>query len=178
MSKKSLDRKTAKHLIIEGRDNGKTDQEIYYELTELYFDKKAIALLITGTANKPDIEKYKIYNNILLLLIGLTILIKVLNVLNLSLEGQVWVLLFIFIVPLLNIYFFYEIARYNAHIYRFCGILTIASFLQTVSKEASFLVSFVLSASIVGLAFFLDAKLFPNYSPNNLKKDNNGEFIL
>ena len=115
-------------------------------------------------------------------LIGLTILFKLLAVFSLSLsEGQLWALLFIFIVPILNIYFFYEIARYNAPIYRFCGLLTIASFLQTLGKTENgvdILISLALCAGIAGLSFYLDSKMFPDYSPKNLKKDNKGEYII
>jgi hypothetical protein len=49
MSKKSLERKPAQKFIIESRQNDKTDQEIYNDMTQQYFDKKAVALIITGT---------------------------------------------------------------------------------------------------------------------------------
>jgi hypothetical protein len=182
MSKKSLDRKVAQRTIIDCRANGKTDQEIYNELSQQYYDKKTVALLITGTVKDESRAKYKIYNNILLGLIGLTILFKVLAVFSLSLsEGQLWALLLIFIVPILNIYFFYEISRYNAPIYRFCGLLTIASFFQAVGKAENVIdifISLALCAGISGLSFYLDSKMFPDYSPKNLKKDNKGEYIL
>lgn len=40
MSKKSLDRKIAKKFIVDNRDNGKSDQEIYNELSQQYYDRE------------------------------------------------------------------------------------------------------------------------------------------
>jgi len=182
MNKKSFNKITVKKSIIESRANGKTDQEIYNELTQKYYDKKGIALFIPATATIENKNKYKLYNDVLLGAIGVVILLKIITIFSLSLaSGQMWALLFIFIVPLMNIYFFYEIARYNGQVYRICGMLTIAGFLQSISKLETgfdFLLTFIFTAVITGLSFYLDAKMFPNYKPTNLKKDNNGEYII
>ncbi|WP_276974125.1 hypothetical protein [Flavobacterium filum] len=182
MSKKSLDRKAAQTFIVDSRDNGKTDQEIYNELSELYYDKKSVALLITWTVTTENKKKYKVYNNILLGLLGLSILFKLLTVFSLTIQtGQIWTLLLVLIVPLLAGYFMYEIARYNGPIYRFCGMLTIAGFLQTIGKAENgtdITINLIFAGAVAGLSFYLDSKMFPNYSPKNLKKDSNGEYIL
>ena len=93
MNKKSLDRKTAQIFIIESREKGKTDQEIYFDLTQKYYDTKAVALLITGTVSIANKNKYKVYNNILVGLLGLSIVFKLLTILNLTVQtGQLWTL--------------------------------------------------------------------------------------
>ena len=182
MSKKSLDRKAAQKFIVDSRDNGKTDQEIYNKLSQQYYDKKSVALLITGTVTTENKNKYKVYNNILLGLLGLAILLRILLVFSLTIQtGQLWTLLLVFIVPLFAVYFAYEIARYNAPIYRFCGIMTIAGFMQTIGKSeggSDILINLVFAGAIAGLSFYLDSKMFPDFSPKNLKKDSNGEYIL
>jgi hypothetical protein len=182
MIKKSLDRKAAQRFIVFNRDNGKTDQEIYYELTQQYYDKKSIALLITGTVTSENKKKYRVYNNILLVLLGLSIFSKVLTILSLTIQtGQLLALLLVFIVPIFTVYFLYEIARYNGQIYRFCGLLAIANFFQTIGKVENItdiFIHIVFTGAVVGLSFYLDSKMFPDYSPNNLKKDSNGEYIL
>src|SRR5690606_34496427 len=133
--KKSLDRKAAHKSILEGREHGKTDQEIYNELSLKYYDKKSLALLITGTATTENKQKYRVYNNILLGLLGLAILLRLLLVFSLTIQtGKGWTLLLVFIVPLFAAYFAYEIARYKGPIYRFCGMMTIIGFLQTIGK--------------------------------------------
>ncbi|MCI1265054.1 MAG: hypothetical protein LKG19_00670 [Saprospiraceae bacterium] len=182
MSKKSLDRKAAQKFIVDSRDNGKSDQDIYNELSQQYLDKKSVALLITGTVTTENKNKYKLYNNILLGLLGLSILFKLLTVFSLTIRtGQLWTLLLVLVVPLFAGYFMYEIARYNGPIYRFCGILTVVGFLQAIGKAENgtdILINVILAGAVAGLSFYLDSKMFPDYSPKNLKKDSNGEYIL
>lgn len=182
MSKKTLDRKAAQQFIIASRDNNKTDQEIYNELVQQYYDKKDIALLITGTVTTGNKQKYKLYNNILLGLLGLAIVSRILLVVNLTMQsGQAWALLLVFIVPALAAYFAYEIARYNAPLYRVCGIMTLVGFAQSMSKSdggPELMVNLILASTIAGLCFYLDNKMFPHYTPQKLKKDSNGEYIL
>jgi predicted neutral ceramidase superfamily lipid hydrolase len=182
MSKKSLDRKSAQKFIIDSRTNQKTDQEIYNELSQLYYDKKSLALIITGTVKPENKNKYKLYNNILLGLLCLVIISRLILVFNLTIEtGQPLMLLLAFIVPLFSAYFAYEIARYNAPVYRICGIMTIVGFIQTVGKlegGTDILISLIFTSLIAGLSFYLDSKMFPDFSPKNLKKDDNGEYIL
>ena len=182
MNKKSLDRKAAQKFIIDNRDNGKSDQDIYNELSQQYFDKKSVTLLITATVTTENKNKYIIYNNVLLGLLGLVILLRILLVFSLTIQtGQLWTLLLVFIVPLFAAYFAYEIVRYNAPIYRFCGIMTIVGFMQTIGKSeggTDILINLVFAGAIAGLSFYLDSKMFPDYSPKNLKKDGNGEYIL
>ena len=182
MSKKSLDRKVVQKFIIDSRDNGKTDQEIYNELSQQYYDKKGVALLITGTVKTELKIKFKIYNNILIGLLFLSILFKLIMVASVTLQtGQLWTLLLVLIVPLFAGYFMYEIARYNGPIYRLCGMLTLAGFFQTISKAENgtdILINIIFAGAVAGLSFYLDSKMFPDYSPSNLKKDKNGEYIL
>lgn len=182
MSKNSLDTKTVKKFIVDSRDTGKTDQAIYNELSQQYYDKKSLALLITGTVTTENKNKYKIYNNVLLGLLCLAILLRFLHVFSLTIQtGQLWTLLLVFIVPLFAAYFAYEIARYNAPIYRFCGIMAIVGFIQTIGKSqegSDILINLVFAGAIAGLAFYLDSKMFPDFSPKKLKKDSNGEYIF
>jgi hypothetical protein len=180
MDKKSINRKTVKQFIIDNRNNGKTDQEIYDELAPQYFDKKTIALLITGTV-KPEIKKkYKQYNNILLGLLILTVLLKILTVIIWTIQvNQPLVLIFIFILPLFNIYFIYEISRYNAPIYRLCGIMSIVSILYSFTNAQNgidIFVTILVSGAIAGFSFYLNNSMFPNNNPKDLIKDINGEY--
>jgi glucan phosphoethanolaminetransferase (alkaline phosphatase superfamily) len=182
MSKKSLNRKAAQKFITESRDNGKTDQEIYNELAQQYYDKKSLALLITGTVTNANKNRYKVYNNILITLLAIVIVLRILSVFSLTIQtGQLWTLLLVLFVPIFAAYFAYEIARYNAPVYRFCGIMMILGFFQTMGNAddgTSIRINLALTIAIVSLAFYLDSKLFPHYSPRNLKQDSNGEYIL
>lgn len=181
MSKKSLDRKAAKQFIIANRAMNKTDQEIYNELSQQYYDKKAIALLITSMVTEENKRKYQVYNSILIGFIGITVLFKILIIVNLVIaENQAWYLLLAFLVPIFNLYFLYEIARYNGSIYRILGIWVIGFSFQSISKlgGTDLIINLILCILIAGLAFYLDKNMFPNYSPTNLKKDSKGEYIV
>jgi hypothetical protein len=83
MGKRSIDVKATRQFITENRAQGKTDQEIYNELSQEYYDKKNIALLITGTPTEEKKQQYGIYNKILLGLLGLSVMFKFLYVMSL-----------------------------------------------------------------------------------------------
>ena len=188
MSKTSINKKDVREFIIANRLNGKSDQEIYNDLSAKFYDKKTIALMIIGTVTQESKLKYKNLNAILLVLILFTILFKIYFVFGLTLQTDgLWPLFFIFIIPLLNVYFFYEVFRFNAVVYKFIGLLTIASLLKTFSNSIDsngitniieFLISFVIATGIIGLSLYLGNKLLPNYNPKKLIKDSDGEYIL
>jgi hypothetical protein len=82
MSKKSIEVKTVRKLILEGRNCGKTDQEIYHELSQEYYDKKSLVFLITGTVTVEKKNKYKMYNNFLIGLVALFFFFFFLSIFN------------------------------------------------------------------------------------------------
>lgn len=182
MSKKSLDRKAAKLFIVSSRDNGRTDQEIYNKLTEQYFDKKSLAILITETITAELKKTYKVYNNILIGPIGLSFAYNIYKVVIITMESrELWVLLFAIGFLFFAFYLIYEIWNYNKPIYKFCGIMTGLGFVQYMRKFENMehvFICLIVAGGIVGLSFYLNYKLFPNYKPNSLKKDDNGDYIL
>lgn len=182
MSKKSIDRKEATGFIEAARGEGKADSEIYDLLTEKHYDKKAVALLVLSTVKKENKEKYKIYNNLLVFLLALTALFKILTVFNLMVATQSAAFIFLlFLTPLFNILFLVYVAKYQAAIYRFCGLMSIVNAFRSITSNAGMadiVLMIVLSAIIAGLSFWLDQKMFPNYKPSNLKKDAEGNYQL
>lgn len=92
--------------------------------------------MITGTATQELKKKYKILNAVLLILIMITIIFTILLVFSLTLETNgLWPLLFVFIVLLINVYFFYEVFRFNAVSYKIIGLLTIAALFKGLSNS-------------------------------------------
>lgn len=184
MSKKSIEREAAQQAVVSLRLQGKTDQEIYNELAESYYDKKGLALLITATVTPELKEKYSALNKVLLALLALSVIFKLLAVFTISMDlGEPWFLIMLLFAPLINLYFIYEIARYNAPVYRFCGLLIIVGAMQSIGKTkeldaTSIIITIAFAAAIAGLSFYLDNNMFPNYRPNNLQKDSNGEYVL
>ena len=181
-----MDRKSIQKFIVEARDQGKADQEIYNELTPQYYDKKGVAMLITGTPTREDKQKYKFWNTVLLALIGLTILSKVILGFSIMLATHEAVaLLFVFVMPIINVWFFIEVARYNAPSYQAIGIFTFISLMQAFQQNQNHNipgiyspVNIVVTLLIGFLAFFLSGKLFPKFKSINMQKDEHGEYVV
>jgi spore maturation protein SpmA len=184
MVKKSINGKEAKKIVQDFREQGLSDQEIYIKLKEIYFDKMRIAALIKTTITKENLNKYKKFNNILLILMGITIILKVwTGIMFIIQTGKLFGLIFILFLPILNLLFFYSIKRYEASSYKLLGILMITGFFQSLTstnklEPIDIFISFILMSFISGLSFFLSAKLFPNYSIKRMRKDENGDYIL
>jgi hypothetical protein len=173
MSKKTLNHKTARKLIEEGRNRGKTDQDILNELSQIFYDKKTIALLISGTVTNNNKKQYKMYNNILIGLIGSFVLFNVfVDFCRIESFKDLWFSIPITLVfILLAGYCIFEIARYNAPVYRMCGIFTILySFqwyyikhYQISYNVVEIIIILFFIVAIVFFSFFLSKKMFPNY---------------
>ncbi len=183
MNLKKIKLKEISEIVAREREAGKTDQEIYNQLSPVYDNKKRLALAITGTVTTELKEKYKVYNNLLIGLLTVGAITKVLSVLGLVVNaGSPWFLLLLFIAPLLNLLFAYYVAQYQAHIYRACGLLMLINSMQILNmKEVTptgMVIALLFAGCIAALSFFLDFKMFPDFKPNKLQKDSNGEYIL
>ena len=179
---KKINQKEVREIIEESRKSGKSDQQIYNELIRFGYDKKTIALLITGTATPERKAQFKTLNTILLVLLGLTVIMKLLSVFALTMEtGEPLTKLLVLIVPLLNIYFMYEVAHYRAPAYRLIVILAIVGIFSTISRGGDIydiVVSAVVGGAIAFLAYYLDKNMFPNFRPRKMETDSNGDFVL
>ena len=168
-------------MIVEDKDKGKKDQEIYNELSPGFPNKKTLALLITGAATSGDRNRYKIYNNVLIGLLVLVVLLRLLGSFYLLKAGDLGDFAFSLIGFLFPALFIYGIAQYNAPFYRFCGFMVIVGSVSAIARENSagaILFDIVLIIAIAGLCFFLGNKMFPNYKPGKLRKDSNGNYLL
>ncbi len=182
MTKKSVVKKEVVTRINDLRVEGKGNQEIYAILSPEYFDRKEIAKIITATVTFERKEQYKVAQYALLVLIGITILFKVMFgfAFALALQSKV-ALITVLIFPALNIFFFVQVYRYEAAIYRLCGIFALIGLTRSFTNKIdapdwTMAVDVIIALSMVALCFFLDSKLFPNFTPNNMKPDKNGDF--
>ncbi|MBL7788325.1 MAG: hypothetical protein JNL75_00665 [Chitinophagales bacterium] len=50
--------------------------------------------------------------------------------------------------------------------------------MRKIETKEELLFNVVVIGTIVALSFFLDYKMFPNYNPNGLRKDMNGDYIF
>lgn len=196
MNKSAINYKEVRKYIIDSRLNGKTDREIYAELSDKDDDKKTIARMIAGMVTKDRKEKYRILNSIYLILILVVIIFHFIPVLKMVLESfDIWSFLFFLIGPSIYILFFYVANRYNATMYPVVGIWAILGFINklwslkdgthtigetiegikkisvTINTEGVDYLIYVISlCGIIFLSFYLKRKLLP-YKPHDLIKD-------
>lgn len=182
MNKRSIDKIAAEKFIIESRAIQKTDQEIYNELSQKYFDKKSIALLIIATVTEENKAKYKTLNNILHAFIIGAILFGAYQLLQISIQkGSFWGILYICGLISFFSYFIFRISRYTVTYYNFGGTMTILFLMQTFDRTDSWtirIIIIILASIIAGLCFYLYRNMFPDYRPYHLKVDQNGDFIF
>lgn len=182
MKKKSINTKQVNKLIETRINEGKPRNEILEELSETYFDKKTLATLIAMTPEIERKKKYKIYNDILLGLLILTIILKVLIGVLLLANVSIYAIPFAFLMPLLAVFFAIEVSRLKAYIYRVLGLMAIVSIGDSLGNLENFNFWFILDISIgVGitfLAFYLGNQMFPNYGFSGPKKDEKGNILL
>lgn len=191
MTYTKFDKKELAQIIDNERENGKSNQEIYNELKDKYFLKKNLALCILTQARVELKEKYKFQQNLLLGILGFLLLNKAFVIIELFLllakESNFNFVHFLLLIPffllasIVQIYSLSGISNYEYHTYRFLAMICIADFFQHMHqyKEAlSMAIAFVLTILIAYLCFSLYKNLFPKIDFRNLKKDENGDYIL
>jgi hypothetical protein len=182
VSKKSVDKKAVIAQIKSMRMEGRSDTEIYAKLSGEYYDRKTVATIITATVTEERKQKYKDAQVTLLVMLGLTIVFKLLMGAALLVNDQnVMTLILAILLPAVNIYLFVKVLQYEASIYRACGFVALMGLTRILNGSAqeagwAIAVDVLIIALIVGLSYHLDSKLFPLYSPQKMKADANGDF--
>ncbi len=181
--KKFLDRKEAVKYIEAELTKGTPRKDILQQLSQQYYGKHSIAMLIASIPNPELKRKYKILNDILLGLLLLIILNKlwysVILLSNFSFAAVPFIIQLVF-----NIYFAYEVTKYNARIYNLIGILALVGIWYLISNlgdtanGVAIILGVLLNLIIAILAFYLSLKIFPNYGFFGPKKDAKGNIIL
>ncbi|PZR25429.1 MAG: hypothetical protein DI535_18325 [Citrobacter freundii] len=176
-----MDQKTAKKIIDDRRSSGKNDQQIYDELSAHYDNKKNLALLITGTAPVQIRKQYKPYNNALIGLLAMILLFRLIGIFSLVAEGEVLGLLISLIGILLPVLFIYGFIHYMGAMYKLCGFLTVLGIVQLIASWDNVvfgIIGLIILIPMAFLSFYLSSKMFPNFSPNKLRKDKDGGYLL
>jgi hypothetical protein len=122
------------------------------------------------TVTMEDKAKYKVYNNILLALLGIYIAIQLFNGTYTAIQhGLIKSSIFYYAYALVNIYLFYNIAQYH-RVYGL-AVMIYAAFLTSELLKAhsaeSFIVSLILDGMVLALSIFLSTKLFPKIQVNS-----------
>ncbi|MBU0744209.1 MAG: hypothetical protein KKE11_02415 [Gammaproteobacteria bacterium] len=178
-----------KRMINSLRRKGISDQKIYDELIRFQSDevKKMFNLAIRMIAKEAR-NKYRILNNVLIVILSKSILLRFLPMLNMRLSsGEDLIfsvmlgLVFGALLSIVPIFFLVEVIKKKAYIYKPLGIIFIASsftelrlILDTitlVSKLDYILVILELMIPILGaiISFYIAKKLLPNLKHAGIK---------
>jgi hypothetical protein len=182
MTKKSINKKEVAKVIETRLQENIPRKEILTELSEQYFDKKTISILIASTADNQTKEKFKTLNNILLGLLILTIVLKIIVGITLLSSISLFLVPIAFLLPIISIWFAVEVSKFKGYIYNLLGLLAFASIFKALGDmgEAGFfgLIDILIVVAIAGFSFYLGKKVFPNYGLFGPKKDSDDNIIL
>ncbi|RPI67770.1 MAG: hypothetical protein EHM47_15315 [Ignavibacteriales bacterium] len=175
-------KKEALGIIQEQLDEGKPRKEILEELTKIYNDRSAIAELIAMTPDKKTKEKYSVLNYIVLCGLVISLGLSIYAAYLLFKEKPVESVIALCIVLWIMLYFIIEVAKFKGYIYNLITFLVIIGIIGDLTRISEFgkwdIIGIIVSLAFAGLTFFLSKKMFPNYGFFQLKKDNNGDYLL
>jgi multidrug efflux pump subunit AcrB len=182
IQKKRINRKEVIELIQNKLREGSSRQRIFNELTEEYFNKNSIAGLVASTVDPSVKEQFKISNNLLVGLLGLSAVAKVLFGIALFSSISPVLIPMAILFPFFSVMLALEIYRYNGAVYSVVGLFSIAGILKIFANFNDFgldgYFDIAIIVVILFLAFYLKEKMFPFYGFLGPKKDKNGNYIL
>jgi hypothetical protein len=183
---KNITKKELLQLVADRLKEGISKQELFDELTEslssgnLHKDSipKTIALF-------PDARlkiKFHKSNTLLFILLLLTAVLKVIGGVQLLMDLQFIGLILLLLLPLLNIWFAFEVKKHRAYIYKIVGIMALAGVFSSLGNFDTsgiwVIVDVILLGTISFLGFRLGKRMFPNYKLSGPTKDSDGNWNL
>jgi len=165
MTKKEV-RRAAKQSIL----NGKTKQETFEELKMTsYRSAEDLAKIIRNIPSLKARKKYKTLNNILIVLLSLTIAFKIMAGIPIIIENGIKWIPILFLLPIINILLLIGIATYSPGGHKAVALLTLLGVFQLIGNivgkpfEPFILIDFAIAAGLIGISLYLNSKLFPDY---------------
>jgi len=173
MDSKSLTVKEVEIKIVQFRDIGKSDEDIYNELKDLYNGNYPLRMIIKGVITEIQKQKFKKINTLLIILLGLVVFLRsyklfYLYTSSVNLNAMAFCIFLIF----LNFYFIFKLLKYWVRIYRIIGMIFTAFLVQSFFSTTDLIdkvFQIILSGSITFLSFYLAEKLYSSKIEGNGK---------
>ncbi len=188
-------RRTALEFVRYRVRKGDDKQKIFDDLSEEYFERDWLAMLIARVPSPQDSEEMKRMNTLLFSLIcawaAMTLLFK--SVIALSLmESTRWIMYLaplFFLGPAIAVWLALQIKKHDGIYYRIIGLISIFIFLknieplldETPASSLEWRLSLVylgLVVAISWLSFLISRRFFPHIAFSGVKKDQAGKYIL
>jgi predicted RNase H-like HicB family nuclease len=175
MTKKEV-RKVVKQSILDG----KTKQETFETLKETAkLPTEDLAKIIQSIPSLQARQKYKTLNMILIGLLSLTVLFKMMAGIPIIIENGIKWFPVLFILPIINILLLIGVATYSQSSHKWVAIFTILGLLRSLSDilgqpfEPLIIIDLTIAAGLIGLGFYLNSKLCPDYLTVKERYQNN-----
>jgi hypothetical protein len=176
MTTKKEVRKFAKQSILEG----KTKQDTFETLkVSSKMQTEELAKIIQAIPSIQARQKHKALNMILIGLLSLTVLLKMMAGIPIIIDNGIKWFPVLFILPIINILLLIGVVTYSQNSHKWVAIFTILGLLRSLSDilgqpfEPLILIDLTIAAGLIGLGFYLNAKLCPNYSTTKERYQNN-----
>ena len=161
---------------------GKTKLEIFDDLKKTFGHDDSLAKIVGSFPDTSLAIKYRKVNILLFYILLFSALLKVAMSIPLILSLSVFALPLLLIIPILNLYFAFEVYKKRGYIYRILGILAIAGIFKSIDNihliNIITIFNVLLMATISTLSFYLGKKMFPNYKFIGPKKNAEGVYQL
>lgn len=159
-------KKAALQIILEG----KTKQETFETLkvtSKLPYEE--LADIIEPIPSLSARNKYKRLNTILVMLLSFTVLIKIIAGVPLLIENGIEWFPVLFLLPIINVIILRGVLKFEVGIHKYAAIWTIIGILNSLKDiidkpfEPLMIIDFGIYGGIIGLGFYLNNKLCPDY---------------
>lgn len=175
MTKREL-RKAVKQSILDG----KLKQEIFQELKDTSKNPpEDLAKIIQSIPSLTARQKYKILNSIFIGLLLLTILFKMMTGIPIVIKNGIKWLPILFVLPIINILLLIGVLTYSSNSHKWVAFFTILGLLRSFSDILGqpfvplIIVDLTIAAGLIGLGFYLNYKLCPEYLTVKERYQNN-----
>ncbi|MCF7920468.1 MAG: hypothetical protein K9N06_11210 [Candidatus Cloacimonetes bacterium] len=158
-------RKKIKAEVLEALNEGKSREEVFNELSQIYTDKDMLRGVIVMIPNRLNVRKYKAANITIIVLLSYFGIEKLLWGISIITEFNFKAMLLLFALSFLNIFFIYEIIKSSNIGYFYLSYLAFIVFIRSFDNIANFtgsnIIFSVIPFFISILALFMKVKIYP-----------------
>lgn len=174
-----MKKKEIKKLVQQKIAEGKSRQQTFDEIKEQEkVSSEELAKIVKNFIPLALRDEFKKPHTLLLIILGITILFKILAGLPLIINNGLAYLPLLLLMPIINIALTYGVYKYQANMYMFVAIFTIigtarsALNLDFENLDSLLIIDLIVAASLIGLGFYLRSKIDTGYETVKVKYTN------
>jgi uncharacterized membrane protein len=178
----SKKKREAEAAIKQALQGGKSKDQILADMAKNHYEKLAIGKLIAGIPYPENKKRFKLLNNVLILLLGLLLSANVFEGYLSYGEGPVMTIIGSLVLVLISIYFFHGLIKFRGNTYYELSQLLVLVIIVELNRIAELniwvIAQTILIVLVLGIAIIIRKKLFPGYGFFGLKKGKDGYYLI